>query len=408
MKRYTLYTILLLISLSLQAQTKMRIWQAGENTKLALTDAGDMTFNGSSLTIAGQSYALSAIDSIVIVPQVTVTYEGNTASVSIPPSVAKDVTAEVNGADVTITNRNVSNECEFLLSGNSTNGSLTYYGEYKATFILDGLDLTSTTGSPFNIQCGKRIGLELKAGTSSHLSDAANGIQKACLYCRGHLEIEGNGNLFVTGNRNHGISSKEYMQLKKTTGQITILKAANDAVHAGQYFQMNGGTLTYDSNTASDGIQVETLMLDDGITPDPTEEMNGQIIIKGGTIRGTIVSQDCKGIKCDSTITISGGDIQLTAQGNGSRGIQTDGNMTISEAVGSTTLIDIKATGARCTLEECAEDPHRCMGIKVEGNLTITGGTTNVVNTGSKSRGIKVDGTYTKTGGTVNATITTI
>ena len=47
------------------------------------------------------------------------------------------------------------------------------------------------------------------------------------------------------------------------------------------------------------------------------------------------------------------------------------------------------------------------MGIKVDGNLTVTGGTTNVSNTGSKSRGIKVGGTYSKTGGTVNATITT-
>lgn len=398
---------MLLTSLSLQAQTKMRIWQAGEDTKVSLAEAGDMTFNGSSLTIAGQSYALSTIDSLIFVPQVTVTYEGNTASVSIPPSVAMDVTAEVNGADVTLTNRNVSNECEFILSGSSTNGSLTYIGEYKATFILDGLTLTSTTGAPLNIQCGKRIGLELKEGTTSTLADVAGGLHKACLYCRGHLEIEGAGNLQVTGNTNHAIGTKEYLQLKKTTGQITILKAANDAVHAGQYFQMNGGTLTFDANTASDGIQAEAILLDDDLTPDPTKELNGQIIIKGGTINGTVVKQDCKAMKCESTITISGGTLTLTAQGNGSRGIQTDGDMTIGEAAGSTTLIDIKATGARCTLEECSDDPHRCMGIKVDGNLTVTGGTTNVSNTGSKSRGIKVGGTYSKTGGTVNATITT-
>ena len=33
----------------------------------------------------------------------------------------------------------------------------------------------------------------------------------------------------------------------------------------------------------------------------------------------------------------------------------------------------------------------------------MTGGTTTVINTGSKARGIKVNGTYTKRGGTVNA-----
>ena len=111
-------------------------------------------------------------------------------------------------------------------------------------------------------------------------------------------------------------------------------------------------------------------------------------------------------MKCDSTITISGGTLTLTAQGNGSRGIQTDGDMTIGEAAGSTTLIDIKATGALCTLNH-SDDPHRCMGIKVDGNLIVTGGTTKVSNTGSKSRGIKVGGTYSNTGGTVKATITT-
>ena len=37
---------MLLTSLSLQAQTKMRIWQAGEDTKVSLAEAGDMSFNG--------------------------------------------------------------------------------------------------------------------------------------------------------------------------------------------------------------------------------------------------------------------------------------------------------------------------------------------------------------------------
>lgn len=407
MKRYTLFIYIILTSLAIQAQSKMRIWQTGQSTAVRITEAGDMTFNGTSLTIAGQSYQLSTIDSLVIVPQITITYNGNTATVNIPASVEKDVTASVNGADVIVTNHNVSNECEFILSGSSPNGSLTYNGQFKATFVLDGLNLTSTTGSPLNIQCGKRIALELKTGTNNTLVDAANGTQKACLYCKGHLEIEGNGNLNVTGNISHAIATKEYLQLKKSTGHITIVKSAKDAVHAGQYFQMNGGTLTFDSQTASDGIQAEAILLDDGITPNPTKELNGQIIIKGGVIHGTVINQDCKGIKCESTITISGGNINISAQGNGSRGIQTDGNMTISEAEGSTTLIDITAAGARCTLPECTEDPHRCMGIKVDGNLTVTGGTVHVANTGSKSRGIKVGGTYSKTGGTVNATITT-
>ena len=403
MRKHTLFICAALASLSMQAQKNLRIWQHGEDKVVKVTEAGEMKVSGTSITIAGKTYQMSAIDSIIVVPQVTVAYNGATASVSIPASVAADVTATVSGADVVITNKNVSNECEFVVSGTSTNGSLTYNGSYKTTLILDGLNLTSTKGAPLDIQCGKRVALQLAAGTNNSLADAANGAQKACLYCKGHLEVEGSGSLTVTGNARHAIATKEYLQLKKSTGNITIAKAASDGIHAGQYFQMNGGIVTFDGNTMADGIQAEAILKSDG-TIDPAEENNGQVIIKGGTIKGTITHEDCKAIKADTDIAVSGGTISINAQGNGSRGIQTDGSMTISEA-DNTTTIDIAAAGGLCTLKECVDDPHRCMGIKVDGNLTVTGGTTTVTNTGKKSRGIKVGGIYSKTGGTVNGTV---
>lgn len=404
MKKIILFVCALAATFTLSAQNKMRIWQNGKDHIVKLADAGQMPVDGSSITIGGTSYQMSAIDSIIIVPQISVSYSGTTAVVNIPASVAADVTATVNGSDVVITNRNVSNECEFVLSGTSSNGSFTYNGNYKTTLVLNNLNLTSQKGSPLDIQCGKRIALELSEGSSNTLADAANGSQKACLYCKGHLEIEGGGSLTVSGNARHAIATKEYLQLKKSTGSITIAKAASDAIHAGQYFQMNGGTLTIDANTKADGIQAEAILLADGKTVDPNEENNGQVLIKGGTIQATIAGEDCKAIKADTDIAISGGTIDITAQGNGSRGIQTDGNMTISEADNATN-IKISAKGGLCTLDECSEDPHRCMGIKVDGNLTVSGGTTTVLNTGTKSRGIKVGGKYTKTGGTVNAVI---
>ena len=82
---------------------------------------------------------------------------------------------------------------------------------------------------------------------------------------------------------------------------------------------------------------------------------------------------------------ISGGNIRILANGNGSRGIQTDGNMTISADNGEPQIY-IEANGAKCTNTADAVDPHRCMGIKVEKNLLVTGGTTTVTNTGKKAR----------------------
>lgn len=343
-----------------------------------------------------QNYDSITFSKPQMVPVVTISYNGSAASVKVP-SFVEGVKFSTDGANVSITSDNIAEEIKYVVSGSSTNGSLTINGQYKLTLELAGLDLASQVGAPIDIQCGKRTAVVLKDGTNNTLADAATGAQKACLYSKGHVEIEGAGALSVTGNKSHAISTKEYLQLKKTTGTINIVASANDAIHVGQYFQMSGGVINIDKNTASDGIQVEA-------TTDATDENNGQVIIKGGTINITVANEDAKAIKADKDISISGGTFTITASGNGSRGIQTDGNMTIGEGDGKTS-ITVNATGTRCANPADADDPHNCMGIKVDGNLTIDAGSVTVYNTGKKSKGIKVGGTYKANGGTVNAAV---
>ncbi len=406
MKKKLSLALAALACLSATAQTHIRVWQNDESDRMKIANVGDMVFTqgGEAVTIKGTTYRTADIDSIVVVPEITVQYSEGAAEVTVPEAVAEWLTVDVSGADVTITNTNQSNEVELILSGTSQDGSFTYNGNFKCTIELDGLSLTSKTRCPMDIECGKRISLVLDEGTTNSLTDAAENPLKACLYAKGHVELEGAGTLNVTGNKNHAISTKEYLQLKKSTGELNIVSAANDALHVGQYFQMNGGTISIDGKTIGDGIQVETLTLDDDITPNPDKENNGQIIMKGGTINMDIAGEDCKGMKADGLVTVSGGTITINANGNGSRGIQTDGDMVIGEEDNST-LITIAANGARCTAAEDADDPHRCMGMKVDGDLTINAGTITVTNTGAKSRGIKVGGTYRKYGGTVSASI---
>lgn len=330
--------------------------------------------------------------------------EGN-AVVTIPKNKEQWLTATVEGAHVTITNTNEEEEMLFELCGAAENASFTYVGTYKCKIRLNGVSLTSDKGAALDILCGKRIDLLLADGTENTLSDAATGDQKSALHCKGHLEIGGGGTLNVSGNAKHAISTNEYLKIKSSAGVINIKKAASDALHVGQYFMMNGGKLNILENLTADGIQVDA-------TDNPADTLNGQVIIKAGEIAINVSGQDCKGIKTGSDVagakggdvTITGGTLNINANGNGSRGIQTDANMLIA-ATTATTLININANGGLCTLPECSDDPHRCMGIKVDGNLTVTGGTTNVTNKGTKSRAIKVAGIYTKTGGVVNGTI---
>ncbi len=405
MKRINTLVICLLACLLSQAQTHIRVWQNGDSDRMKIANVGNMVFADGTVTIKGTKYNTADIDSIIVVPEITVAYSDGSATVSVPDAIAADITVSQSGADVSITNTNVSNEVELILSGTCSDGSLTYDGSYKCTIELNGLNLTSKSGCPMNIQCGKRIALVLDDGTVNSLTDGSSNPQKGCLYCKGHIEVEGGGTLNITGNNNHAIATKEYLQLKKSTGTINIVKAANDAIHTGQYFQMNGGTLNITSTTAGDGVQVEMLTLDDDTTPNPDKENNGEVIIKGGTMNMDIANEDCKGIKCDGLVSVSGGTISIDANGNGSRGIQTDGSMVVGQE-DNTTVITINANGARCSAQADADDPHRCMGMKIDGNLTVNAGTLTVTNNGDKSRGIKLGGTYTNNGGTVSASIT--
>ncbi len=371
-------------------------------------------------------------DTVVIPVDSTVfiKWNGASASIEVDEKLADLFTTEINGGHVVLTNPNVTDEFLFVLSGTCEDGSFTYNGAFKTSFQFDGLQLTSTQGGAIDIQCGKRIKLDLKDGTTNTLADAAEGEQKAAFNCQGHLEVSGSGSLSVAGNARHAFRTKEYLELKETTGAITIATAAADAIHCGEFFQMNGGTLTI-SGMGGDGIQVET-------DPGSEELLNGQFIMNGGSIDLTMTTQDTKGIRLDidtlnqfvpemkildGTITVN-----LTSTALGAKAIVSDGNLTIGSSTTEPKINVTVAAGVFTEKIDGVEEENRATGIKAEQTLLIAGGATTVTasgkksrgvraatlratggsltvkNTGSKSQGIKLDNTYSSEGGTVSGT----
>ena len=367
----------------------MRIWQGGNNTKVPLSEV-TYAANGTSFTADGVTYQTSQVDSITFVHIITVTWNG--AQATVEKGNVLGVDHSVEGGDVVINSANTHNELELVLQGTSTNGSLTYTGSLKCKFYLNDLHLISSKGAALDIQCGKRIAMILKEGTNNSLEDAPDGLQKAALYCKGHLEIEGAGSLTVIGNSKHGICTKEYLQLKKSTGNISVTHAVSDGIHAGQYFMMNGGTVTV-SGQQGDGIQTEILTLDDDVTPNPDKEFNGQVFVKGGTINVTVTGDTRKGIKSDAKMTITGGTLSVTATGDGSKGISVK-HLEINQD-DNTTLIQIKANGSTYE-DDVTDEETRCMGIKVDKNMAITAGTlqVSIPKGNTVNRGVKIDGLY--------------
>ncbi len=404
MKKRILCGLLLMAAVSGAQAQWLRVWQAGESTRYALSDAASIPYAaaGSTLTINGDVYSTAEIDSITIVNPVTITWTEAGAAVDIPESV-EGVTAQVEGGNVVITNVNTWSEQEFILSGASSAGSFTYNGDFKAKFHLHGLSLTSTSGAAFDIECGKRIDLILQDGSTNTFADAAAGEQKAAFYCRGHMEVSGSGSLTVSGNCKHALATKEYLFLKQSVGNITIAKAASDGIHCGEFFQMNGGNIVL-SNIGGDGLQVEA-------DTDSEEELNGQFIMNGGSINVTVTAVDSKGIRLDddatdtaaATITpemyINNGTITvvITTAAKGARAIASDGHMTIGTAATSPVL-NLTAGATRYT--DALGETTRTTGLKAEKDLIIMGGTTTIKATGNKSRGVRA-GTLTALGGTL-------
>lgn len=385
------------------AQQYMYLWQNGSYTRYDRSTLGEMPFrtNGQYITIGGQVYRVTDIDSLTfaapvldLANKVVVRYDGNKASVEVPAGV-QGVTWSTDGAHVTLMSNNVTDELEYVLMGQTTDGSLLYNGDYKCKFYLNGLNMISTRGAAIDLQCGKRIELILPEGTENFLQDCAGGVQKAALNCQGHLEVEQGGHLKVVGRTAHAIRTNEYMLVKKSAGMLEVTGAANDGIHCGQYFMMNGGTVKV-SGQAGDAVQAE-------LTNNMNDEYNGELQIKGGILDLEVAGLDVKGLKSDKNLTISGGDIRIRVSGNGSKGISTDGYMYVNEAT-APAKIDILATGGPYT-DPTTGEVKKCMGIKVDMHMEVSAGYIKVVNTGEQSTGIKVAGNYKKTGGTVEAQV---
>lgn len=356
-------------------------WKNGSYTKFDLTE---ILFADDKITIGDNTFDVSEVDSITfekpdetaefVTDTLFITYDGQQATVT-PENVA-GITSEVNGAAVTLTNANEDREMCFILSGESTEGSFTYNGTFKACIRLAGLSLKSTTGAALDIKCGKRIALELLDGTENYLEDAPDSLgQKAALYCKGHLEVSKGGSLTVKGNYTHAIKTKEYMLVKSTTGSINVIGAEGDGIHAGQYFKMNGGSVTV-SGVKGDGIQGEATQEGD--------DFDGQVILRGGTLNVSVTERDVAAIKCDSLINISDGNITLTTTGDGNKGLKSKDEILIKGGE-----ISITQSG-KYIVEN--NDPGYVVGIKASGNLDISGGTIVINNTAEAGKGISADG----------------
>ncbi len=454
MKHSILATAALVSAMALNAQT-FNVANGTVSYSFPAANLGEMVFgaDGTTVNVGGRDFVVADFadmwvdDSVVEDNVVTIVYDGASASVSIAGNIAQYVDATVAGAHVSIiqsdlVGESTCGEIVYRLKGASEDASFAMTGSYKSSLELHGLTLTNPTGPAFDIQNGKRIEISVKSGTENKLVDG-NGSQKGCIVCKGHLEFKGKGQLTVTGNKSHAIYAKEYVEMKNCT--LTIDGSVKDGINCCQYFAIESGNLTL-TNIGDDGIQA-----DYKDETDRDAEDTGEVRISGGTIKVNVTADAAKGIKCEGNMTISGGDIDITVTGNGvwdedkvktkasaclgsdadvnitdgtlvltatgggGKGINCDamlnisgGDISIKTSGGVVAYVNntlyTNYTGNTDNLDSDYKSSPK--GIKVDGDVNISGGKISVLTTGKGAEGIESKAVLTISDGEVNVVAT--
>ena len=419
---------------------------------------GTMPYSSANLlTVLDKGFTLADVDSVTVDSQtladdnVLVKYNGGSADVFVAGNIANHITAQVTGARVAVMqDADVASEYTYTLQGSSASGCFYHAGKYKMTLVLNGVNLTNPDSAAINIQNSKRIAVQLADGTSNTLADGTASTKKAAFLVKGHAEFSKGGSLTITGNKKHALACNEYMEVKKTLGNITITSAVADAINVVQYFQMNGGNVNIIS-CGDDGIQVDAEDTSDGT-------LDGHVLIQGGTLTINASADATKCIKAEGNVDITGGTLTLKhtgiaswdsseskikepigissdrnitingdaavlnikMTGNGTRGMKCDSTLTATAGIidincsgqpwayGTTDTTNVKCAKADYAFilngatVKCTTSKDEAEGIHSEGTVLISDGTLTL---NTYDHGIKCDGNMDITGGTINFTI---
>ena len=307
----------------------------------AVIDSTGITKGTVEGSVAVGAEADDLAESFTFNKTVSISLSGVTATITSP--VGAGVVITQSGADLVI--RSTVDNVEYTVTGTTTNGSLRIYSDFRFKLTLNNASITNDDGPAINIQSEKTAFIVLAAGSTNTLIDGATykkiGTEdaKGTVFSEGQLVFSGTGSVQITGNNKHGIVSDDHIRIR--SGNVTVLKAKGDGIHANDYFVVDGGIVNI--TATDDGLQVEqgfvvfnngntTINADDkGITVDYTGTdplIVPYVNINGGALTVTSVGE---ALESKAAVTINKGDIKLTAQDDGinaEKGIYINGGNT--------------------------------------------------------------------------------
>ena len=198
------------------------------------TTTGTTTSTDDETNVTGNTEVTEKTETAeeVTIPEV----EDNTNSLSIVVE-ANDTLGQgeflQNGNIYTITKAG-----EYTISGDLAEGSIVVdAAECEVLINLNGVNIKSTTTSPINIIAADKVEISAKKDTLNYIIDdreeASDTDPTAAIYAESDLKIKGKGELYVYGNYNNGIHSKDDLDIKNLTLYVNALNNAikgNDSV----------------------------------------------------------------------------------------------------------------------------------------------------------------------------------
>ena len=171
-------------------------WNNGGNE--ADDNGGNGSDNGSSTTTGELATFDIMLDAVTAEPTETATayfpdeedmLENNEFTTEIAIDLSNPVAKTENGVEISVdgghvkANHGSTKKVCYVVSGTTTNGSLTILGDKKYAVRLNGVNITNPDSAALNLLSGKRAYVILADGTTNALADGTGGSQKGALYC---------------------------------------------------------------------------------------------------------------------------------------------------------------------------------------------------------------------------------
>ena len=335
----------------------------------------------------------------------------------VDPAV-EGVTVTINGHDVTLNHGSTEGIC-YVVTGTTTDGSLTIDGKTDFELNLSNANITSTTTTALDLE-SKGNAYLVVSGTNK-LTDGTTEDHKGALFSKGKLLISGDGSLDVYGTYKNGIHGKSNIVIDKGVN-LYVKSTENNGIKAGDNMFINGGIINVE--VSADGGKA--------INGDADITINGGRTTVIATGNGTWEADEtltyggdtkaAAGIGSDGIFYMNGGELYAKAIGSGGKGVKADleGYITggkiriITEgglyySNGSTESHNYTGNTDNLPAAYTSSPKGMKIGTKEEdgtttttyGVLQISGGDIMVRTSGNNAEGIESKGTFDVNGGTV-------